>query len=55
MQEAELKDLITKILERKTETSKIEFKSANGGTPEKLYDCLSSFSNTARWNHYFWD
>ena len=55
MQEAELKDLITKILERKTETSKIEFKSANGSTPEKLYDCLSSFSNTARWNHYFWD
>ena len=47
MQEAELKDLITKILERKTETSKIEFKSAKGGTPEKLYDCLSSFSNTA--------
>ena len=47
MQEAELKELITKILERKTETSKIEFKSAKGGTPEKLYDSLSSFSNTS--------
>lgn len=46
MQEAELKELITKILKRKTETSKIEFKSAKSGTPEKLYDSLSSFSNT---------
>ncbi|MBR5647306.1 MAG: putative DNA binding domain-containing protein [Treponema sp.] len=46
MQEAELKQLITEILGRKTETSKIEFKSAKGGAPEKLYDSLSSFSNT---------
>lgn len=38
MQESELIDLITKIKERKTETSKIEFKSAKGGIPEKLYD-----------------
>lgn len=38
MQESELIELITKIKERKTETSKIEFKSAKGGTPEKLYD-----------------
>ena len=45
MQESELKELITKILERKTESSKIEFKSAKGGTPEKLYDTLSGFSN----------
>ncbi len=46
MQETELIDLIKKIQERKTETSKIEFKSAKGGSPEKLYDTLSSFSNT---------
>ena len=46
MQEAELISLITKIKERKTETSKIEFKSAKGGVPEKLYDIFSSFSNT---------
>ena len=46
MQESDLKDLIKKILERKTETSKIELKSAKGGSPEKLYDSLSSFSNT---------
>lgn len=46
MQENELKDLITKIKERKTETMKIEFKSAKEGSPEKLYDTLSSFSNT---------
>ena len=46
MQESELIELITKIKERKTETSKIEFKSAKGGVPEKLYDSFSSFSNT---------
>ena len=46
MQESELIELIKKIKERKTETSKIEFKSAKGGTPEKLYDSFSSFSNT---------
>ena len=46
MQESELIELIDKILERKIETSKIEFKSAKEGTPEKLYDSLSSFSNT---------
>ena len=47
MQESELYELIKNILEKKTETSKIEFKSAKGGIPEKLYDSLSSFSNTA--------
>lgn len=47
MQDFELYKLITKILERKTETSQIEFKSAKTGSPEKLYDTLSSFSNTA--------
>ena len=46
LQESELIELITKIKERKTETSKIEFKSAKGGVPEKLYDTFSSFSNT---------
>lgn len=47
MQEQELITLIRKVLERKTETSNIEFKSAKNGAPEKLYDCFSSFSNTA--------
>ena len=46
MQGNELKDLIIKIIERKSETSKIEFKSAKGGAPEKLYYSLSNFSNT---------
>ncbi|MBO6219886.1 MAG: putative DNA binding domain-containing protein [Treponema sp.] len=46
MLEKELIELITKITERKSETSKIEFKSAKGGAPEKLYDSFSSFSNT---------
>ena len=47
MQESELYELIKNILEKKTETSKIEFKSAKSGIPEKLYDSFSSFSNTA--------
>ena len=46
MQEAELIQLISNIISRKTETNRIEFKSAKAGSPEKLYDCLSSFSNT---------
>ena len=46
MQENELYNLITKIIERKTETSRIEFKSAKAGCPERLYDSFSSFSNT---------
>lgn len=46
MQETELKMLIDKIIKRKTETSSIEFKTARKGTPENLYDTLSSFSNT---------
>lgn len=46
MQESDLKKLIKRILEKKTETTNIEFKSAKEGSPEKLYDSLSSFSNT---------
>ena len=46
MQEAELIQLISNIISKKTETNRIEFKSAKAGSPEKLYDCLSSFSNT---------
>lgn len=46
MQEIQLRRLITKILGRKTETANIEFKSAKEGSPEKLYDTFSSFSNT---------
>lgn len=47
MQENELRNLIRDILSKKTETSNIEFKSARNGVPEKLYDSLSSFSNTS--------
>lgn len=46
MQEIELKKLITKILRKKIETPNIEFKSAKEGSPERLYDTFSSFSNT---------
>lgn len=42
MQESDLKKLIKRILEKKTETTNIEFKSAKEGSPEKLYDSLSS-------------
>ncbi len=47
MQENELRSLIRDILAKRTETSNIEFKSARNGVPEKLYDSLSSFSNTS--------
>lgn len=46
MLESEVITLVKKVLNRKTESSKIELKSAHGGAPEKLYDTLSSFSNT---------
>lgn len=46
MQEAELVELIRNIISKKSETNGIEFKSAKLGSPEKLYDSLSSFSNT---------
>lgn len=46
MQEAELIQLISNIISKKTETNRIELKSAKAGSSEKLYDCLSSFSNT---------
>lgn len=47
MQESELRQFIKSLLERKTETTNVEFKSAKEGFPEKLYDTFSSFSNTA--------
>lgn len=47
MQEAELIQLVSNIISKKTETRGIEFKSAKAGSPEKLYDSLSSFSNTS--------
>lgn len=45
MQEEELIKLVEKIKKIKCETQEIEVKSANKGTPERLYDTLSSFSN----------
>lgn len=47
MQEIELENLISKILKTKSETPNIEFKSAKEGFPERIYDTLSSFSNTS--------
>ena len=46
MQENELVELVDKVLSRKTETPNVELKAARNGEPEKLYDSLSSFSNT---------
>lgn len=46
MTELELKELIEHILSIKCETKGVELKSAKHGCPEKLYDTLSSFSNT---------
>lgn len=45
--ELELKELISKIKEYKCETINIEFKTSKNAAPEKLYDTLSSFSNTS--------
>ena len=41
----ELHDLIDRILTRRCEMQNIELKRAAKGTPEKLYDSLSSFAN----------
>jgi len=45
MLEEELVQLVKKITSEKCEKQRIEIKSAFGGTPTKLYDILSSFSN----------
>lgn len=41
----ELNLLIDKVVAEKCERQHVELKKAEGGTPEKLYDTLSSFSN----------
>jgi len=45
MLEEELVQLVNKITSEKCEKQNIELKKALGGTPTKLYDTLSSFSN----------
>lgn len=45
MLEEELLDLVNKITSEKCEKQHLELKKASGGTPTKLYDTLSSFSN----------
>ena len=45
MTEAELSGLLAWIQRNKTETQTLEIKSAHQGTPKRLYDTLSSFSN----------
>lgn len=45
MLEEELVQLVKKITSEKCEKQYIELKEAAGGTPQKLYDTLSSFSN----------
>jgi ATP-dependent DNA helicase RecG len=45
MLEEELVQLVNKITSEKCEKQHIELKKALGGTPSKLYDTLSSFSN----------
>lgn len=41
----ELNDIIKRILDTKAESQTIEVKAAHGGTPKRLYDTLSIFSN----------
>ena len=45
MQEEALLDLVSKIQRTKAEGQTIELKAAHQGTPKRLYDTLSSFSN----------
>lgn len=45
MTELDLLQLLEKIQAQRAESSTLEIKSAKGGTPEQLYDTLSSFSN----------
>ena len=45
MLEKELLQLVKKVTSEKCEKQHIELKKAAGGTPSKLYDNLSSFSN----------
>jgi ATP-dependent DNA helicase RecG len=45
MTDTELNELIEWVKVHKTETATIEVKSAAAGTPERLYDTLSAFSN----------
>lgn len=45
MLEEELVHLVYKIIAEKCERQHIELKKASGGTPTRLYDTLSSFSN----------
>lgn len=45
MLEEELLDLVKKVTSEKCEKQHIELKKASGGTPSRLYDTLSSFSN----------
>lgn len=45
MLESELRTLVNKIIDCKTEYQTVEVKCANKGCTEKLYDTLSSFSN----------
>lgn len=42
---AELEHLVEDVVDKKCERQNIELKRASFGTPEKLYDTLSSFSN----------
>ena len=47
MEKTEFKQIIDSIVERKYETTNIELKSAKEGNPKKIYDTLSSMSNTS--------
>ena len=42
---SELEDLVHEIVSQRCEQQNTELKRASRGTPEKLYDTLSSFSN----------
>ena len=45
MLSSELIDLVQRVRRQKAESQTIELKTAHQGTPKRLYDTLSSFSN----------
>lgn len=45
MLSVELDEIVKKVINSKAESQTVEIKAAHCGTPKRLYDTLSSFSN----------
>lgn len=54
MDQKEVLEAINYLRKYKTETDRIEVKTAKGGFPKKCYDTFSSFSNKYGGNYHIW-